>query len=401
MRDAVICMPLRTPVGRYGGSLKDVDAETLASTVIKSVLERTGIDPAAIEDCIMGQGYPSGESPAIGRTAVLRAGLPVEVPGTQIDRRCGSGLQAICLAAMEVQTGTADVVLAGGVESMSNVEHYATGLRTGGRGNITLYDRLDRGRVTAGSANYLIEGGMVETAENLRRKYEIARGEQDEYALESHRRAVAAWDAGYFSNEIVPITVTSRAGDTVVDRDEHPRADTSLEKLAALRPVRGRQDPESTVTAGNASGENDAAACCIVTTPERAQELGLTPLVKFLGWNLAGVHPAYMGLGPVPATKKLLDRLGLTMADMDLIELNEAFAAQVLAVTREWEFKDADFERMNVNGSGISIGHPIGATGGRIMATLANEMQRRGARYGLETMCIGGGQGIAAVVERV
>src|SRR5688572_16752744 len=401
MRDAVICMPLRTPVGRYGGSLKDVEAESLAATVIKAVVERSGLDPMAIDDCIMGQGYPSGESPAIGRTAVLRAGLPVEVPGTQIDRRCGSGLQAICLAAMEVQTGTADVVLAGGVESMSNVEHYATGLRTGGRGNITLYDRLDRGRGTAGSANYLIEGGMVETAENLRRKYEIARGEQDEDALESHRRAVAAGDAGYFSNEIVPMTVTSRAGDTVVDRDEHPRADTSLAKLAALRRVRGRQDPESTVTAGNASGENDAAACCIVTTPERAQELGLTPLVKFLGWNLAGVHPAYMGLGPVPATKKLLDRLGLTMADMDLIELNEAFAAQVLAVTREWGFKDADFERMNVNGSGISIGHPIGATGGRIMATLANEMQRRGARYGLETMCIGGGQGIAAVVERV
>jgi acetyl-CoA C-acetyltransferase len=212
---------------------------------------------------------------------------------------------------------------------------------------------------------------------------------------------VAAWDAGYFGNEIVPVTVTSRAGDAVVERDEHPRADTTLEKLAALRPVRGRQDPESTVTAGNASGENDAAACCIVTTPEKAAELGLQPLAKFLGWNLAGVHPAYMGLGPVPATKKLLDRLGLTMADMDLIELNEAFAAQVLAVTREWEFKDADFERMNVNGSGISIGHPIGATGGRIMATLLNEMQRRGARYGLETMCIGGGQGIAAVVEAV
>jgi acetyl-CoA C-acetyltransferase len=332
---------------------------------------------------------------------VLRAGLPVEVPGTQVDRRCGSGLQAICLAAMEVQTGVADVLLAGGVESMSNVEHYATGLRSGGRGNITLHDRLDRGRTTAGSALYPIEGGMLETAENLRRKYEIAREEQDEYALRSHQRAVAAWDAGKFENETVPVTVTSRAGETTVSRDEHPRADTSLERLAALRPVRQRQDAEATVTAGNASGENDAAACCIVTTPEKADELGLQPMGKFLGWAMAGVHPAYMGIGPVPATKKLFERLGLSMRDMDLIELNEAFAAQVLAVTREWGFTDADFDRLNVNGSGISIGHPIGATGGRILATLLNEMQRRDARYGLETMCIGGGQGIAAVIERV
>ena len=402
MRDAVICMPLRTPVGRYGGALKDVDAETLASTVVKAVVERSGLDPALIEDCIMGQGYPSGESPAIGRTAVLKAGLPVEVPGTQIDRRCGSGLQAICLAAMEVQTGVADVLLAGGVESMSNVEFYATGLRSSGnRGNLTLYDRLDRGRVLAGSSVYLIEGGMVETAENLRRKYEIGRQEQDELALMSHQRAIAAWEAGKFANEIVPVTVTSRAGETVVNRDEHPRADTSLERLAALRPVRGRVDPEATVTAGNASGENDAAACCIVTTAEKAQELGLKPMGKFLGWAMAGVHPAYMGIGPVPATQKLLGRLGLSLKDMDLIELNEAFAAQVLSVTREWGFNDNDYDRLNVNGSGISIGHPIGATGGRIMATLLNEMERRDARYGLETMCIGGGQGIAAVIERV
>jgi acetyl-CoA C-acetyltransferase len=395
-------MPLRTPVGRYGGALKDLDAETLAGVVIEAVVQRSGIDPGAIEDCIMGQGYPSGESPAVGRTAALKAGLPIDVPGTQVDRRCGSGLQAICLAAMEVQTGVADVVLAGGVESMSNVEFYATGLRSGPtRGNLTLYDRLDRGRVMAGSSLFPIEGGMLETAENLRRKYEIAREEQDEYALRSHQRAVAAWDAGKFDAETVPVTVKTRAGESVVARDEHPRADTSLEKLAALRPVRQRQDPGATVTAGNASGENDAAACCIVTTPEKAAELGLDPIGRLLGWNVAGVHPAYMGMGPVPATRKLLDRLGLSLADMDLIELNEAFAAQVLAVTREWEFGDADFERLNVNGSGISIGHPIGATGGRIMATLLHEMERRGARYGLETMCIGGGQGIAAVIERV
>jgi acetyl-CoA C-acetyltransferase len=311
-------------------------------------------------------------------------------------------LQAICIAAMEVQTEVADVVLAGGVESMSNVEFYATGLRSGNRrGNITLMDRLDRGRVTAGSALYPIEGGMLETAENLRKQYSIPREAQDELALRSHQRAIAAWDAGRFDDEIVPVTVTSREGDKVVDRDEHPRADTSLEKLAALRPVRQRQDPESTVTAGNASGENDAAACCIVTTPEKAAELGLKPLAKLRGWAVAGVHPAYMGLGPVPATKRVMDRLGMSLADMDLIELNEAFAAQVLAVTREWGFGERDFERLNVNGSGISIGHPIGATGGRIMATLLHEMQRRDAQFGLETMCIGGGQGIAAVLERV
>jgi acetyl-CoA C-acetyltransferase len=393
---------LRTPVGRYGGSLKDVDAETLAGLITKAVIERSGLDPAQVDDYILGQGYPSGESPAIGRTAALRAGLPVEVPGTQVDRRCASGLQAICIAAMEVQTEVADVVLAGGVESMSNVEFYATGLRSGNRrGPITLMDRLDRGRITAGSSLYPIEGGMLETAENLRKQYSIPREEQDEYSLRSHQRAVSAWDAGRFDDEIVPVTITSREGDKVVDRDEHPRADTSLEKLAALRPVRQRQDPESTVTAGNSSGENDAAACCIVTTPEKAAELGLKPLAKLRGWAVAGVHPAYMGLGPVPATKKVLDRLGLTLQDIDLIELNEAFAAQVLSVTREWGFQENDFDRMNVNGSGISIGHPIGATGGRIMATLLYEMQRRDAQFGLETMCIGGGQGIAAVLERV
>ena len=401
MRDAVICMPLRTPVGRYGGALKDLEAESLAATVVKAVVERSGLEPSAIDDCIMGQGYPSGESPAIGRTAVLRAGLPVEVPGVQLDRRCGSGLAAICFAAMEVQTGAADVVLAGGVESMSNVEHYATGLRTGKRGPLTLYDRLDRGRTTAGSQSFLIEGGMLETAENLRRQYGIPRQAQDEYSLRSHQRAVAAWDAGKFDDEIVPVTIANRNGDLVVDRDEHPRADTSLERLGQLRPVMGRQDPEATVTAGNASGENDAAACCIVATPERATELGLKPLAKFLGWASSGVHPAYMGIGPVPATKKLLDRLGMQLSDIDLIELNEAFAVQVLAVCQEWGLTDADHDRLNVNGSGISIGHPIGATGGRIMATLLHEMQRRDASLGLETMCIGGGQGIAAVMERI
>jgi acetyl-CoA C-acetyltransferase len=403
MRDAVICTPLRTPVGRYGGSLRDVSAESLAALVVEKVLERSGLAPENVDDCIFGHCYPNGETPAMGRLAALHAGLPVEVPGFQLDRRCGSGLQAICLAAMEVQTGVADVVLAGGVESMSNAEFYATNVRWAtNRGEIKLMDRLDRGRVTAGTYRYPVDGGMLETAENLRKQYEIPRQEQDEYALRSHQRAVAAIEGGKFDNEIVSVPVPSKKGEGVLfGRDEHPRADTTLEKLATLRPVRLRQDADATVTAGNASGENDAAACCIVTTPERAAELGLKPMGRLVSWATAGVHPAYMGIGPVPATKKALERAGLTLQDMELIELNEAFAAQVLAVTREWGLKESDFDRVNVNGSGISIGHPVGCTGVRIMATMLNEMERRGSRYALETMCIGGGQGIAAVIERV
>jgi len=402
MREAVICSPLRTAVGRYGGSLRNVDAETLAETIVSGLLERTNLDPNVVDDCIFGQCYPTMESPAIGRIAALAAGLPIEVPGFQVDRRCGSGLQSICIAAMEVQTGVADVVLAGGVESMSTAYFYATSVRWGpNRGVINLVDALNRGRVTAGSRRYPVPGGMLETAENVRREYKIPRQEQDEYSLRSHQRAIAAMDAGKFDAEIVPVPVKEKKGEAVpFDRDEHPRRDTSLEKLGSLRAVLSAQDPDATVTAGNASGENDAAACCIVTSPEKAAELGLKPMGKLRSWAVAGVHPAYMGLGPLPATKKALERAGLSLSDMDLIELNEAFAVQVLACTREWGFTERDFERMNVNGSGIALGHPLGATGARIMATLLHEMERRNAQFGLETMCIGGGQGIAAVVER-
>ena len=403
MREAVICSPLRTPVGRYGGSLRDVDPETLAECVVRAVLERTGLDPNVVDDCIFGHCYPSGENPAVGRIAALAAGLPVEVPGFQLDRRCGSGLQSICLAAMEVQTGVAEVIIAGGVESMSGADFYATALRWGpNRTSVTFFDRLNRGRLTAGSRRYPVPGGMISTAENLRRQYDIPRQEQDEYAFRSHQRAVQAWDAGRFDAEIVPVPVPGRKGEVkVFDRDEHPRPDTSVEKLASLRAVMIGEDPEATVTAGNASGENDAAACCIVTSPERAEELGLKPMGKLRSWAAAGVHPAYMGIGPVPATKKALERAGLSLEDMGLIELNEAFAAQVLACTREWGFGEGDFDRLNVNGSGISLGHPVGATGARIMATLLHEMERRDVQFGLETMCIGGGQGLAAVIERV
>ncbi|WP_239309369.1 acetyl-CoA C-acetyltransferase [Frankia sp. Cj3] len=403
MPDAVICSPLRTPVGGFGGVFTDTPATELAATVIRALVERTGVPADAIDDVVFGQCYPNGEAPAIGRVAALDAGLPIEVPGLQLDRRCGSGLQAVLLAGMQVQTGVADLVLAGGAESMSQAEFYTTGIRWGTRRpSIDLVDRLARGRVTAGGKDYPVPGGMLETAENLRREYGISRTEQDEFALRSHQRAVAAQRAGHFASEIVPVAVTSRRKGTVlVDTDEHPRADASLERLGALRPVMVRSDPEATVTAGNASGQNDAAAVCLVTHPARAEQLGLRPLGRIVSWAVAGVPPRTMGIGPVPATARALDRAGLKLADIDLIECNEAFAAQVLAVTREWGFAPADFDRLNVNGSGISLGHPVGATGVRILTTLLNEMHRRGVRYGLETMCIGGGQGIAAVVERI
>lgn len=401
MRQAVICEPLRTPVGRYGGVLKDIPAAELAAIVLKALIERTGIDGAQVDDVVFGQCSPSGEAPAIGRVALLDAGLPTSVPGLQLDRRCGSGLQAVIDAAMRVQTGVCEVVVAGGAESMSQAEHYALGLRFGMKGDATaLSDRLARARVTAGGKLYPVPGGMLETAENLRKEYGIGRQEQDGLALVSHQRAVAAAEQGRFADEIVPVVVRGRKGETVVDQDEHPRPDISLEALAALKPVRLSIDPESTVTAGNASGQNDGAAACIVTTPERAEALGLRPLARLVSWSVAGVEPARMGIGPVPATAKALALAGLQLSDMDLIELNEAFAAQVLAVTAEWGLAESDFERLNVNGSGISLGHPVGATGVRILATMLRELERRDGRYALETMCIGGGQGIAAIFEK-
>ncbi|CNE16244.1 acetyl-CoA acetyltransferase [Mycobacterium tuberculosis] len=402
MRETVICEPLRTPVGRFGGVFRSVPAADLAATVIRALLDRTGLSGDEVDDVLLGHCNPSGEAPAIGRVAALDAGLPVTATGLQVDRRCGSGLQAVISAVMQVQTGGGDLLLAGGVESMSQAEFYATGIRWGVRGpDVPLHDRLARARVTAGGANHPVPGGMIETAENLRREYKIPREEQDRLALTSHRRAVAAAEAGRFDDEMVPVTVPGRKGDAVVDRDEHPRADTTLEGLAALRPVMGRADAEATVTAGNASGQNDGAAVCVVTTRERAAELGLRPLARLASWAVAGVPPRTMGIGPVPATELALRRAGLGLADMDLIELNEAFAVQVLAVAREWGLTESDFERLNVNGSGISLGHPVGATGARILATLLHEMDRREARYGLETMCIGGGQGLAAVFERI
>ncbi|WP_370937095.1 acetyl-CoA C-acetyltransferase [Amycolatopsis sp. cg13] len=402
MRDAVICEPVRTPIGRFGGALKTVPAADLGTIALNGLLERTGLPADAIDDVILGHCYPSAEAPAIGRVVALDAGLPVTVPGMQVDRRCGSGLQSVLLAALQVQAGASDLIVAGGAESMSNTVFYANDLRWGAGGaGVHLHDSLTRGRQTPGGKHYPVPGGMLETAENLRRQYNISREEQDRLAAESHRRAVAAQQSGVFAEEIIPVPVETRKGTVVVDTDEHPRPDTTVETLAKLRPVLGKQDPEATVTAGNASGQNDAAAVCIVTTRERADQLGLRPLVRLVSHGVAGVEPKVMGIGPVPASALALERAGLKISDIDLIELNEAFAAQSLACTREWNFGESDFDRLNVHGSGISLGHPVGATGTRILTTMAREMQRREARYGLETMCIGGGQGLAAVFERV
>jgi acetyl-CoA C-acetyltransferase len=401
-REAVICEPVRTPIGRYGGMFKSRSAVDLGVTALKGLLERTGLAPDAVQDVILGHCYPNSDAPAIGRVVALDAGLPVTVPGMQVDRRCGSGLQAVIQACLQVGNGDHEFVVAGGCESMSNVAFYSTDMRWGGaRHGVQVHDGLARGRTTAGGRHYPVPGGMLETAENLRRKYGISRQEQDELAVRSHQRAVAAQKDGILASEIIPVIIRNRQGEELIDTDEHPRADTSVESLSKLKPVLLADDPEATVTAGNSSGQNDAASMCVVTTAEKAAEYGLTPLVRMVSWGLAGVAPNSMGIGPVPATEAALAKAGLQLSDIDLIELNEAFAAQALAVTREWNFGAADFDRTNVHGSGISLGHPVGATGGRMLATLARELNRRQARYGLETMCIGGGQGLAAIFERV
>jgi acetyl-CoA C-acetyltransferase len=380
-------------------SLSAVD---LGVAALNGLLQRTGILPDAVQDVILGHCYPSSEAPAIGRVVALDAGLPVTVPGMQVDRRCGSGLQAVIYACLQIGSGDNDLVIAGGCESMSNVAFYSTDMRWGGaRSGVRVHDGLARGRTTAGGRHYPVPGGMLETAENLRRQYSISRREQDELAVRSHQRAVAAQQNGILADEIVSVAVTGRRGEEVIDTDEHPRANTTMESLGKLKPILAEHDPQATVTAGNASGQNDAASMCVVTTPEKAAELNLTPLVRLVSWGQAGVAPNIMGIGPVPATEVALGKAGLQLSDIDLIELNEAFAAQALAVMREWKFGPADHDRTNVHGSGISLGHPVGATGGRMLATLARELHRRQARYGLETMCIGGGQGLAAVFERL
>ena len=400
--NVVICEPLRTPVGGFGGAFHTVPVHQLATRVVSEMMSRTGLPGDAVDDVIFANCYPTMDAPALGRVVALDAGLPVTAGGLQLDRRCGSGLQAVIYAAMTVATGGADVIIAGGAESMSRAPFYSTEIRWGVKApNIQLEDGLTRGRVTAGGENYPVAGGMIETAENLRKEYSISREAQDELAARSQARAAAAMESGVFAEEIVPVTVKGRKADTVVEKDEHPRPGTTVEKLSGLRAIMGRADPEATVTAGNASGQNDGAAACIIATQEAAEKYGLKPMARMVSWAHAGVEPKVMGIGPVASSDKALERAGLSLKDMDLIELNEAFAAQVLACTKAMNLGDADHERINVHGSGISLGHPVGATGVRILTTLLREMDRREARYGLETMCIGGGQGLAAVFERV
>lgn len=399
LRRAAIVSPLRTPVGKFLGGLSSVTAGELGAVILRGLIARTGLDATRIDDVIFAQGYGNGEAPCIARWSALAAGLPISVPGYQLDRRCGSGLQAVIDAAMMVQTGAADVVVAGGVESMSNAEHYTTDLRGGVRmGNVTMHDRLSRGRVMSQPVErFGVISGMIETAENLAKDYNISREACDFYAARSHSRAAAAWANGLFDDEIVPVPIPQKRGDPVMlIKDEGFRDDATPETLALLRPLEG-----GVVTAGNASQQNDAAAACLVVAEDRLEELGLEPDAWFHSWAAAGCEPSRMGIGPVPATERLFARNGLGWDDIDLIELNEAFAPQVLAVLKGWGWSDDDSRHdiLNVNGSGISLGHPIGATGGRILANLTRELHRRGGRYGLETMCIGGGQGIAAIFE--
>ena len=401
MRRAAIVSPVRTGVGKFLGKLSGIPAGELGAIIIRALVERSGVDPERIDDVVFAQGYGNGEAPAIGGWAALAAGLPVSVPGYQLDRRCGAGLQAVVDAAMMIQTGAADVVIAGGCESMSQVEHYTIKGRTGMKaGHIELFDRLARGRVMSQPIErFGVITGMIETADNVARDYGITREECDVYAARSQQRAAKAWADGKFDKEMVPISIPQRKGDPVIfAEDEGVRGDSTPESLGKL-PV---MEKDGVVTAGNASQQSDAASACLVVAEDKLEELSLTPMAWFDSWAAAGCEPSRMGIGPVPAVERLFARTGKGWNDIDLIELNEAFAPQVLGVLKGWGWSDDDsrHEILNPNGSGISLGHPIGATGGRILATMLYELERMQGRYALETMCIGGGQGIAAIFER-
>jgi acetyl-CoA C-acetyltransferase len=401
LRRAAVVAPIRTAVGKFQGGLASLTAGDLGAVILRALVARTKIDPERIDDVIFAQGYGNGEAPCIARWSALAADLPISVPGYQLDRRCGSGLQAVIDAAMMVQTGAADVVVAGGVESMSNVEYYTTDMRGGARmGSVVMHDRLARGRVMSQPVSrFGVISGMIETADNLARDYQITREQSDAYAARSHQRAAAAWAEGKFDDELVPVSVPQKKGDPLVfAKDEGFRPDATVESLGKLRAL----EKDGVVTAGNASQQNDAAAACLIVAEDKLEQLGLDPMGWFVGWAAAGCDPSRMGIGPVPAVERLFSRTGLGWGDIDVVELNEAFAPQVLAVLKGWGWSDDDSRNdiLNVNGSGISLGHPIGATGGRILANLLRELQRQDGKYGLETMCIGGGQGIAAVFER-
>ncbi len=402
MRDAVIAViidAVRTPIGKYAGALKDVRPDDLLAQAIASLVERTRVPVETIEDVYAGCANQAGEDNRnVARMAALIAGLPLEIPGATVNRLCGSGLEAVNNAARAIQADSGEVFIAGGVESMTRAPLVMLkAAEAFPRGAINLADTTIGWRfINPRLAAMFPPESMGETAENVAGKYQITREAQDAFALQSHRRAVAAMQAGRFKDEITPVPIPQKKGEPLlVEADEGPRADTSLERLARLKPAFREQ---GTVTAGNASQVNDGAAALLMTSAEKARALSLQPMARILATAVAGVHPSYMGIGPVPATRKALARAGLRLEQIDLAELNEAFAAQSLACLRELGLDD---ERCNVNGGAIALGHPLGCSGARILTTLLHEMRRRGARYGLATMCIGVGQGIATIVERV
>jgi 3-oxoadipyl-CoA thiolase len=397
----VVVDGLRTPFGRYGGALAGVRPDDLAAHVVRAIVERNGVDPGAIDDVILGAANQAGEDNRnVGRMAVLLAGLPVEVPGATVNRLCGSGMNAVVNAAHAIIAGDGDVFVAGGVESMTRAPFVAAKPSAAfPRGEQTLFDTTLGWRFTNPRlADAYYPYSMGETAENVVERCGVTREEQDAFALTSQQRWASAQEAGRFADEVVPISAPAAKGEPVaVDVDEPPRPDTTLEKLSSLKPA-FKRDASGSVTAGNSSGINDGAAAVLVTAEARARELGWRPIARMLASAVAGVDPATMGLGPIPASRKALDRAGLSVDQLDLVELNEAFAAQAIPCMRELGL---DPEKVNVNGGAIAIGHPLGASGARLVATLAHEMRRRGARYGLATMCIGVGQGIATVWESV
>ncbi len=394
------------------GALKDVPAYDLGALVLNEAVKRAGLDPGRVDEVILGQSYQNGEYVNIARMSLLKAGWPESIPGMTLDRRCCTGLDVICFAAMKIQSGNADIVIAGGVESMSNAEFYLPGdIKWGmggkkgmprGHGDLSLwgipfYDRIQRARVMSQpEERYGILPSMMSWAETAAREEGIRREECDQWALESHRKACKAVESGKFQEEIVPVAVPDdRGSQVIVDRDENPRADTTLEQLARLKPVLG-----GVCTAGNSSSENDGAAACVVTSEEMARELGVEPFAHIRAFAIAGADPRQTYETVPIAVKKVMEKSGLGMDDMDLIEIQEAFAAQVLADLKMLKLTEKDYHRINVNGSGISLGHPIACTGTRVLVTLLHEMRRRKSRYGVESICGGGGLGIAAIFER-
>jgi acetyl-CoA C-acetyltransferase len=393
MSEVFFAASVRTPIGKFGGTLKDWAAADLCVPVVQESLRRAGLEADTVDEVIIGCARQAGGGPNVARQISYRAGVPETVPAYTVNQACGSGLKAVILAAQEIMLGRARCVIAGGTESMSRVPYLAEGTRWGLRmGNAALVDGMYRD----GFLDPLSGQVMGETAETLARQYDISRREQDEYALRSQLRAEAATSAGYFQNEIMPLTVSDRKGNRVAfATDEHARAGATIEGMAKLPPVFAK---DGTVTAGNSSGITDGAAALVVLSGEAARRYGVAPQARLVDYEIAGVDPRVMGIGPVPAIRRLMERRKLTLDDIGLIELNEAFAAQVLACDRELHF---DPERLNVNGGAIALGHPIGCTGARILTTLMHEMQRRRVQYGLATLCISGGMGIALLVERV